>query len=95
MRLRDRDGQAEARRWYKPWTHETCGTGYCRDRARGRWIRCLCPELDIASQGDSIEEAKANLEEALSLFFEAASPTEVAERLHPEVYVTALDIAVG
>jgi len=55
----------------------------------------LCPELDIASQGDSIEEARANLEEALSLFFETASPQEVAERLHSEVYVTALDIPVG
>ena len=55
----------------------------------------LCPELDIASQGDSIEEARANLEEALSLFFEAASPEEVAKRLHSEVYVTALDISVG
>jgi predicted RNase H-like HicB family nuclease len=55
----------------------------------------LCPELDIASQGDSIEEAKANLEEALSLFFETAPPAEVAERLRSEVYVTALDIAVG
>jgi len=55
----------------------------------------LCPELDIASQGDSIEQARANLEEALTLFFEAASPQEVAERLHSEVYVTALDIAVG
>jgi predicted RNase H-like HicB family nuclease len=55
----------------------------------------LCPELDVASQGDSIEEARANLVEALSLFFETASPQEVSERLHSEVYVTALDIAVG
>lgn len=44
----------------------------------------LCPELDIASQGDSIEEARENLREALELFFEAASPTEVAQRLHEE-----------
>jgi len=55
----------------------------------------LCPGLDIASQGDSIEEARANLAEALALFFEAASPEEVSERFHPEVYVTSLDIAVG
>jgi len=32
----------------------------------------LCPELDIASQGDSVEEAKNNLIEALQLFFEVA-----------------------
>jgi predicted RNase H-like HicB family nuclease len=30
----------------------------------------LCPELDIASQGDSVEKARANLVEALQLFFE-------------------------
>lgn len=41
----------------------------------------LCPELDIASQGDTVEEARANLKEAVDLFFEAADPSEVAERL--------------
>jgi predicted RNase H-like HicB family nuclease len=54
----------------------------------------LCPALDIASQGESIEEARANLMEAVSLFFEAASPQEISGHLHSEVYVTALDIAV-
>ncbi len=52
----------------------------------------LCPELDIASQGNTIEEARRNLLEALGLFFEAASPTEVQERLHPEVYITRLEV---
>jgi len=55
----------------------------------------LCPELDIASQGDSIEEARENLREALELFFETASPEEVERRLHGEVYITSLEIAVG
>ena len=32
----------------------------------------LCPELDVAIQGDSIEEARANLIETLTLFFESA-----------------------
>lgn len=41
----------------------------------------LCPELDIASQGDSIEEARANLKEAVELFLESAHPNEVNERL--------------
>ena len=53
----------------------------------------LCPELDVASQGDTIEEARANLVEALELFFEAASPTELLERLHDEVLVTRVRIA--
>lgn len=55
----------------------------------------LCPELDIASQGDTIEEARANLQEALELFFETASPSEIKTRLHEEVYVTHLEVAVG
>ncbi|MEG3975733.1 type II toxin-antitoxin system HicB family antitoxin [Microcoleus sp. herbarium8] len=41
----------------------------------------LCPELDIASQGDNIEEARRNLIEALELFFETADPSEVKNRL--------------
>ena len=41
----------------------------------------LCPELDIASQGDSIEEARRNLVEALELLFEAADESEISRRL--------------
>jgi predicted RNase H-like HicB family nuclease len=55
----------------------------------------LCPELDIASQGSSIEEARANLIEALSLFFETADPSEVARRLHSEIFVTQVEVPVG
>ncbi|MDY0062234.1 MAG: type II toxin-antitoxin system HicB family antitoxin [Myxococcota bacterium] len=55
----------------------------------------LCPELDIASQGETVEEARGNLLEALELFFEAADPSEVARRLHSEVFVTRLEVAVG
>ncbi len=55
----------------------------------------LCPELDIASQGDSIESARDNLREALELFFECASSEEVQQRLPGEVYITQLEVAVG
>jgi predicted RNase H-like HicB family nuclease len=55
----------------------------------------LCPEVDVASQGETIEQARANLQEALELFFEAASDAEIAERLHGEVYVTSLEVSVG
>ena len=41
----------------------------------------LCPELDISSQGDNIEEARQNLIEALELFLETADPSEVKNRL--------------
>lgn len=55
----------------------------------------LCPELDIASQGDTVEEARENLIEAVELFLEDADPSEVERRLHTEVYVTRLEVAVG
>jgi len=46
----------------------------------------LCPELDIASQGDTVEEARTNLIEAIELFFEVADPSEIANRLKSEVF---------
>jgi predicted RNase H-like HicB family nuclease len=55
----------------------------------------LCPELDIASQGDSVEHARDNLREALELFFETASPEEVQQRLHGEIFVTQVEVALG
>ena len=55
----------------------------------------LCPELDVASQGETVEKAKGNLREAVELFFETASPQEVQERFHSEVYVTRLEVTVG
>lgn len=55
----------------------------------------LCPEVDIASQGGTIEEARANLQEALELFFETASHEEIQQRPLREVYVTQMDIIIG
>ncbi len=42
----------------------------------------LCSELDIASQGETVEEAKRNLIEAIELFMEAADPSKVRNRFH-------------
>ena len=61
----------------------------------GRGYVALCPEFDIASQGDTIEEARQNLAEALELFFECASPEEVERRRLNEVYVTQVEVAIG
>jgi predicted RNase H-like HicB family nuclease len=55
----------------------------------------LCPELDVASQGGSVEEARANLTEAVSLFLESAEPGEIEGRLHREVFVTRLEVGLG
>ncbi len=64
---------------------ERDGTGYVS----------LCPEPDIASQGATMEEARDNLPEMLELFFETADPSEIAHRLHNEVFVTRLEVSVG
>jgi len=55
----------------------------------------LCPEVDVASQGESVAEARDNLAEALVLFVETAPAEEINRRLHSEVYVTQIEIAVG
>lgn len=55
----------------------------------------LCPELDIASQGNTVEEARSNLIEAIELFFEAAAPSEIQQRLRGEVFITRLEVTVG
>jgi len=55
----------------------------------------LCPELDIASQGKSVEEATANLKEAVELFLETADPTEIKQRLHDQILVTTFEAANG
>ena len=61
----------------------------------GNGYVALCPELDVASQGSSIEEATANLKEAVELFLECADPNEIERRTHTEVYVTRFDAAHG
>ena len=55
----------------------------------------LCPEIDIASQGTTIEDAKANLKEAVELFLECADPDEIRRRTRSEVFVTRFDAADG
>jgi hypothetical protein len=48
--------------------------------SEGELFVALCPELDIASQGATIQEARTNLNEAVELFLECAAPAEVAAR---------------
>ena len=57
------------------------------------WYVALCPELDIASQGHSVEEARTNLIEAIELFFETASADEIRSRSHGEVFI--IQVGVG
>jgi predicted RNase H-like HicB family nuclease len=55
----------------------------------------LCPDVDVVSQGDTVQEARANLTEALQLFLETASPAELAERLRVDAEVSPLEVAAG
>jgi predicted RNase H-like HicB family nuclease len=64
-------------------------------RREGDGFVALCPELDVASQGDTVEAARDNLREALELFFECAPPEEVQDRLGEEVFVTQVEVAGG
>ena len=59
----------------------------------GEGYVALCPDLDVASQGDTVEQALANLREAVDLFLECASECEIRERLHEEVFVTRFEAA--
>ena len=61
----------------------------------GDFFVALCPELDVASQGCTVEEATANLREAVELFLECADPSEIEARRHGEVFVTRFEAAYG
>jgi len=54
-----------------------------------------CPELDVASQGDTVEQSLANLREAVELFYECASQTEIAAREGGDIYITQLEVSLG
>lgn len=58
----------------------------------GEWYVAMCPELDIASQGHTVEEARKNLQEAIQLFIETADPKEIAFPTEPP-FVTTLQVA--
>jgi predicted RNase H-like HicB family nuclease len=61
----------------------------------GEHYVAFCPEFDVASQGGSVELARANLAEAVQLFQEIASSEEILRRMHAETYVTRVEVAVG
>lgn len=54
------------------------------------WFVATCPEVDVVSQGKTIEDARSNLLEAVEGFFEVASPSEIRRRLKKETYIMPL-----
>ena len=67
----------------------------CVIASEGDGFVSLCPELDVASQGDTVPQARANLVEAVEAFFERASPSEIRRRLRGEVYVSPIEVRVA
>jgi predicted RNase H-like HicB family nuclease len=67
----------------------------CQIDREGDGYVSLCPELGVASEGDTIEQARANLIEAVELFFETADASEVQARLATEVAFTPIELKVG
>ena len=61
----------------------------------GNLYVALCPELDVASQGTTVEEATTNLKEAVELFLECADAKEIKRRLHTQVFVTRFEATHG
>lgn len=59
-----------------------------------KWFIALCPELDVVSQGKTVEEARRNVTEAVELFLETASPSEIKRRMSKEIYIAPLTVAV-
>jgi predicted RNase H-like HicB family nuclease len=60
-----------------------------------KYFVALCPELDVVSQGKTVEEARRNITEAVELFLETASPSEVKRRLSKETYIAPLEVTFG
>jgi predicted RNase H-like HicB family nuclease len=55
----------------------------------GKWYVSQCLEVDVASQGETEDEALANLKEALELYFEPPTATELPRVRKIEVEVGA------
>ena len=52
----------------------------------------LCPEMDIGSQGETVQNARENLQEAVELFLEDANPEEIKTRMHEEQYISSIEV---
>ena len=66
---------------------------YSRDKD-GYYV--FCPELPgCQSQGDTFEEARENIQEAVELYLETMSKEEIEEALGTELLTTTMEVEVG
>jgi predicted RNase H-like HicB family nuclease len=61
----------------------------------GDLYAALCPELDVASQGATVEEATSNLREAIELLLESADADEIKRRLRTDIFITRIEAKHG
>jgi predicted RNase H-like HicB family nuclease len=59
----------------------------------GKWYVATCPELGVASQGRTNDEAELMLQEAVELLLEDADDSEIRRRLNRGVTVKKLELA--
>ncbi len=59
----------------------------------GKWYVATCPELGVASQGRTLKEAFAMVQEAVNLFLETASSAEIKRCLSKGAKVRPLELA--
>ena len=59
-------------------------------RKEGAWYVAQALDPDVASQGESVDAALANLREALALYFEQPRPTEA-----PQLHRLEVEVATG
>jgi len=55
-----------------------------------------CPELEgCQTQGDTVEEVMANIQEAVELYLETLSEDEIRVFLSKEILTTSVEVKVG
>jgi predicted RNase H-like HicB family nuclease len=59
----------------------------------GKWYVATCPELGVASQGRSFDEAESMIQEAVELLLDEADDAEIKRRLNRGVRVKQLELA--
>lgn len=59
------------------------------------WLVATCPELGVASQVHTLEEAERMIKEAVDLLLEDADEREIERRLNRGVKVTSLERPIG
>jgi len=62
--------------------------------AHGYYV--YCPQLKgCQSQGDTFEEARDNIQEAIELYLETIPPDEITELLGYEVITSTIEVALA